>query len=85
MEWLSLIGLGLRAKWGQSPGQKGYGMIHGGKHRAILSELINMWPLGSLPLSEDEKRNTVHYRVWESVQDQRMQGELERKAALCSR
>ena len=45
----------------------------------------NMWPLGSLPLSEAGKRNTVHYRVCESVQDQRMQGELERKAALRSR
>lgn len=74
------MGLGLRAKWGQSPGQREYGMIHGGKHTVILSVLVNMWPLGSLPLPEDGKTNIVHYRVWESVQDQRVQRELERKA-----
>lgn len=78
-------GAGLESQAGQSQGQKEYGMIHGGKHALILSVLINMWPLGSLPLSEDGKMNTVHYRVWESVQDQRMQRELERKATLRSR
>lgn len=67
VERLSLMGLALRANCRQSPGQKEYRMIHGGKCTSILSVLINMWPLGSMPLSEDGKMNTVHYRVRESV------------------
>lgn len=79
------MGLGLRANCRQSPGQKEHGMIHGGKHTLILLVLINMWPLGSMPLSEDGKMNIVLYRVWDNVQDLRMQRELERKATLYSR
>lgn len=67
VEWLSLMGLVLRANCTQSPGRNERGMIHGGKCTSVLSVLINMWPLGSMPLSEDGKMNTVHYRVRESV------------------
>lgn len=57
VEWTSLMGLDLGSNCGPSPRQKEYGMIYVREHSLIPSALINLWPLGSMPLAENRKIN----------------------------
>lgn len=57
MEWMSLMGLDLGANRGSSPRQRDYRGIQGGEYTLKPSVLVDVWPLGSMPLAENRKIN----------------------------
>lgn len=59
VEWMNRMGLDLGANCGSSPRQREYRVTHRREHTLIPSVLMDMWPLGSMPLAENRKMNIL--------------------------